>query len=110
MFDAVRYFVDGGRGLPCNIGDHPFELYLHTSDPYRGSGRTWWNGMLYWIVCERGTSMSAGSGFDRSDQIGFWDMAHDCWLDTLRIGVEPSYVSAGDVVAHNTWIDPGASP
>jgi hypothetical protein len=54
--------------------------------------------------------MGAGSGFDRSESIGLWDMTHDGWRGTLRIGIEPSYVSAGDAVAHNTWIDPSTIP
>ena len=40
QLDVVGHFVDGGRGLMCNIGDQPFELYLHTRDPYRAGGRT----------------------------------------------------------------------
>ncbi len=36
QLDVVGYFVDGGRGLMCTIGDQPFELYLHTRDPLSG--------------------------------------------------------------------------
>ena len=39
MLDVFGHFVDGGRGLICNIGEQPFELYLHTHDPYRAAGR-----------------------------------------------------------------------
>ena len=73
MLDVVGHFVDGGRGLHCNIGDQPFELYLHTSDPYRAGGRTFWNNTPFGVVMSRGTATGAGSGFDRSETIGLWD-------------------------------------
>src|SRR6185295_5475240 len=39
VLDVVGGFVEGGRGLHCTIGDQPFEVYLHTRDPYRAAGR-----------------------------------------------------------------------
>jgi hypothetical protein len=105
--DVVGHFVDGGRGLMCNIGDQPFELYLHTRDPYRAGGRTFWNNTPFGVVMSRGTATGAGSGFDRSETIGLWDTVHDGWRGQLRIGVSPSYVQAADAVARRTWIDPG---
>lgn len=106
--DVVGHFVDGGRGLICNIGDQPFELYLHTRDPYRAAGRTFWNNTPFGVVLSRGTAVGAGSGFERSETIGLWDMVHDGWRGQLRIGSEPSYVQAADAVVRRTWIDAGA--
>ena len=105
--DVVGHFVDGGRGLMCNIGDQPFELYLHTRDPYRAAGRCFWNNTPFGVVLSRGTAVGAGSGFDRSETIGLWDMVHDGWRGQLRIGVDASYVQAADAVQRRTWIDPG---
>lgn len=110
MLDVVGHFVDGGRGLFCNIGDQPFELYLHTRDPYRASGRCFWNNTPYGVVISRGTAVGAGSGFDRSETIGLWDTVHDGWRGQLRIGAKPSYVQAADAVPRRTWIDPSAMP
>lgn len=108
--DVVGHFVDGGRGLMCNIGDQPFELYLHTRDPYRAGGRTFWNNTPFGVVMSRGTAVGAGSGFDRSETIGLWDTVHDGWRGQLRIGTDPSYVQAVDAVVRRAWIDPGATP
>ncbi len=110
MLDVAGHFVDGGRGLHCNIGDQPFELYLHTRDPYRASGRCFWNNLPFGVVMSRGTAVGAGSGFDRSESIGLWDTVHDGWRGQLRIGVDPSYTQAADSVVRRTWIDPGATP
>ena len=110
QLDVVGHFVDGGRGLMCNIGDQPFELYLHTRDPYRAGGRCFRNNTPYGVVMSRGTAVGAGSGFDRSETIGLWDSVHDGWRGQLRIGVDPSYVQAADAVLRRTWIDPGATP
>jgi hypothetical protein len=68
--DVVGHFVDGGRGLHCNIGTQPFELYLHTRAPYRATGRCWWNNTPFGVVMSRGTAVGAGSGFrsQRSDR------------------------------------------
>ena len=108
--DVVGHFVDGGRGLMCNIGDQPFELYLHTRDPYRAAGRCFWNNTPFGAVLSRGTAEGAGSGFDRSETIGLWDTVHDGWRGQLRIGVDASYVQAADAVQRRTWIDPGPTP
>ena len=110
MLDVVGHFVDGGRGLHCNIGDQPFELYLHTRDPYRAGGRTWWNNIPFGVVMSRGTAVGAGSGFSRNETIGLWDSIHDGWRGQLRIGAEPSYVQAADAVTRRTWIDAGSVP
>ena len=110
QLDVVGHFVDGGRGLMCDIGGQPFELYLHTRDPYRAGGRTFWNNTPFGVVMSRGTATGAGSGFDRSETIGLWDTVHDGWRGQLRIGADPSYVQAADAVARRTWIDPGATP
>lgn len=110
VMEVVGHFVDGGRGMHCNIGDQPFELYLHTRDPYRASGRTIWNGTPFGVVMSRGTATGAGSGFDRSETIGLWDMTHDGWRGQLQIGAAPSYVQAADAIPHRAWIDPGATP
>jgi hypothetical protein len=110
MLDVVGHFVDGGRGLHCNIGSQPFELYLHTRDPYRAAGRCWWNNTPFGVVMSRGTAVGAGSGFDRTESIGLWDTVHDGWRGQLRIGADPSYVQAADAVSRRTWIDPGATP
>ena len=106
--DVVGHFVDGGRGLHCSIGDQPFELYLHTRDPYRASGRCHWNNTPFGVVMSRGTAVGAGTGFDRSETIGLWDTVHDGWRGQLRIGAEPSYVQAADAVPRRAWIDPGS--
>ncbi|CAN5581499.1 hypothetical protein BH24ACT14_BH24ACT14_07030 [soil metagenome] len=108
--DVVGHFVDGGRGLHCAIGDQPFELYLHTRDPYRAGGRCTRNNTPLGVVLSRGTAVGAGSGFHRSETIGIWDTVHDGWRGQLRIGAEPSYVQAADGVARRAWIDPGATP
>jgi hypothetical protein len=110
VLDVVGHFDGGGRSLHCDIGGQAFELYLHTKDAYRAAGRAWWNDVPFGVVMSRGTATGAGSGFDRSESIGFWDMTHDGWHGTLRIGVEPSYVQALDSVPRPTWIDPGLSP
>lgn len=110
MLDVVGHFVDGGRGLHCAIGDQPFELYLHTRDPYRAGGRCWWNNTPYGVVLSRGTALGAGSGFSRGESIGLWDMAHDGWRGQLRIGVEPQYIQAADATVRHAWIDPGVIP
>jgi len=110
QLDVVGHFVDGGRGLMCSIGGQPFELYLHTRDPYRAGGRTVWNNTPFGVVMSRGTAVGAGSGFDRSETIGLWDTVHDGWRGQLRIGADPSYVQAADAVVRRTWIDPGATP
>ena len=107
QLDVVGHFVDGGRGLMCNIGDQPFELYLHTRDPYRAGGRTFWNNTPFGVVMSRGTATGAGSSFDRGETIGLWDTVHDGWRGQMRIGADPSYVQAADSVARRTWIDPG---
>lgn len=104
--DVVGHFVDHGRGLHSTIGDQNFELYLHTSDPYRASGRTFWGGKSFGVVMSRGNAIGAGSGFDRSEAIGLWDITHDGWRGTLRIGAQPSYVQAADSASRTTWIDP----
>ena len=108
VLDVVGHFVDDGRGLMCSIGDQPFELYLHTRDPYRAGGRCFWNNTPFGVVLSRGTATGAGSGFDRSETIGLWDTVHDGWRGTLRIGVEPTYVQAADAADRRAWIDPGA--
>ncbi len=108
--DVVGHFVDGGRGLMCNIGDQPFELYLHTRDPYRAGGRCFWNNTPFSVILSRGTAVGAGSGFSRNETIGLWDTIHDGWRGQLRIGTEPSYVQAADAVTRHTWIDPGGVP
>ena len=107
--DVVGHFVHGGRGLHCNVGDQPFELYLHSRDPYRAGGRCTWDNKHYGVVMSRGTAVGAGSGFDRTETIGLWDTVHDGWRGQLRIGADPSYVQAADAVTRTTWIDPGAS-
>ena len=89
QLDVVGHFVDGGRGLMCNIGDQPFELYLHTRDPYRAAGRCFWNNTPFGVVMSRGTAVGAGSGFTRSETIGLWDTVHDGWRGQLRIGADP---------------------
>ena len=106
--EVVGHFVDGGRGLMCNIGDQPFELYLHARDPYRAGGRCFWNNTPFGVVLSRGTAVGAGAGFDRSETIGLWDTVHDGWRGQLRIGVDPAYVQAADAVPRRAWIDPGA--
>lgn len=107
--DVIGHFVDGGRGLICNIGEQPFELYLHSRDPYRAGGRCFWNGQPFGVVMSRGTAVGAGSGFNRAETLGLWDTVHDGWRGQLRIGVEPSYVQAADAVGRRTWIDAGAA-
>lgn len=109
VLDVVGHFVDEGRGLHCALGDQAFELYLHTRDPYRAGGRTWWNNTPFGVVLSRGTAVGAGSGFDRSESIGIWDTVHDGWRGELHIGSQPSYVQAADSVTRRTWIDPGAT-
>ncbi len=108
MLDVFGHFVDGGRGLICNIGEQPFELYLHTHDPYRAAGRCFWNNTAFGVVVSRATAVGAGSGFDRSETLGLWDMVHDGWRGQLRIGTEPSYVQCADAVARPTRIAPGS--
>lgn len=108
MLDVVGGFVDGGRGLMCDIGGQPFELYLHTRDPYRASGRCFFNNTPFGVVLSRGTAVGAGAGFNRAEAIGLWDMVHDGWRGQLRVGVDPSYVQAADAVPKRAWIDPGA--
>lgn len=110
VLDVVGHFVDGGRGLLCDIGGQPFELYLHSRDPYRAAGRCAWNGTWYGVVLSRGTAVGAGSGFDRLETIGQWDTVHDGWRGQLRIGADPSYVQASDAVTRRSWIDPGPTP
>ena len=107
--DVVGGFVDSGRGLRCNIGDQPFELYLHTRDPYRAGGRCTWNGTPFGVVISRGTAVGAGGGFDRTETIGTWDVVHDGWRGQLQIGGDPAYVQAADGVIRRAWIDPGAT-
>jgi hypothetical protein len=99
-------FVDGGRGLHCRIGDQPFELYLHSRDPYRAAGRCLSNATWFGVVMSRGTSVGAGATFDRSETIGLWDTEHDGLQGQLRVGVEPAYVQATDGGMRNAWIDP----
>jgi|GEM_PF-2165938 hypothetical protein len=106
VLDVVGHFVDGGRGLHCAIGGQPFELYLHTRDPYRASGRCHWNGMWFGVVLSRGTATGAGSGFHRSETIGLWDTTHDGWRGQFRIGVDPSYVEAASGTVRSARIDP----
>jgi hypothetical protein len=106
--DVVGHFVDGGRGLHCSVGGQPFELYLHTRDPYRASGRCQWNGMWFGVVLSRGTALGAGVGFDRTESIGLWDTTHDGWRGQLRIGVEPEYVEAATATPRPARIDPSA--
>lgn len=101
-------FVDGGRGLRCTIGGQPFELYLHTRDPYLAAGRCLWNNQWFGAVLSPGTAVGAGGGFDRSETTGLWDAAHDGWRGEMRIGVDPAYVHAADGGARPAWIDPGA--
>jgi hypothetical protein len=108
--DVVGHFVDGGRGLHCAIGGQPFELYLHTRDPYRAGGRTWWNNTPFGVVMSRGTAVGAGSGFDRTESIGIWDTVHDGWRGEMRIGASPVYIQSADAVTRQTWIDPGSVP
>ena len=106
--EVVGHFVDGGRGLMCSIGDQPFELYLHSRDPYRAGGRCFWNSTPFGVVLSRGTAVGAGAGFDRSETLGLWDTVHDGWRGQLRIGVDPAYVQAADAVPRRAWIDAGA--
>lgn len=108
VLDVVGHFVDGGRGLHCTIGGQPFELYLHTRDPYRASGRCQWNGTWFGVVASRGTATGAGDGFDRTETIGLWDTTHDGWRGQLRIGVDPSYVEAATSITRAASIDPSA--
>ena len=108
VLDVVGHFVDGGRGIFCNIGTQPFELYLHTRDPYRAGGRCWWDNIPFSVVMSRGTAVGAGSGFDRTEAIGIWDLVHDGWRGQLRIGAGPWYVQAADARTRPAWIDPGA--
>lgn len=98
-------FVDGGRGLRCNIGTQPFEIYLHSSDPYRAAGRCLWNNIWFGVVMSRGTELGAGAAFDRSETIGLWDTVHDGWKGQVRVGVDASYKQAADGVARAAWID-----
>ncbi|ALL66854.1 secreted protein [Paraburkholderia caribensis MBA4] len=108
MLDVVGHFVDQGRGLFCNIGDQPFELYLHTRDPYRAGGRCYWNNQHFGVVLSRGNAVGAGAGFNRTETIGLWDTVHDGWRGQFRIGVEPVYVQAADAASRHAWIDGGA--
>ena len=110
MLEVAGHFIDGGRGLMCNIGDQPFELYLHTRDPYRAGGRTTWNNTPFGVVLSRGTATGAGSRFTRAETIGLWDLVHDGWRGTVRIGVDASYVQAADAVNRKAWIDAGGVP
>ena len=107
VLDVQGYFVDEGRGLFCNIGDQPFEIYLHRSDPYRAAGRCFWNGRDFGVVLSRGTALGAGGDFDRTKGIGFWDTAHDGQRGQLRIGADPFYVQSAIAAVRRTWIDPG---
>jgi hypothetical protein len=101
-------FVDAGRGLRCTIGGGHFELYLHSRDPYRASGRFLWNNTWFGVVLSRGTCVGAGSGFDRAETIGLWEMIHDGWRGQARIGASPVYRQATDGTERAAWIDPGA--
>jgi hypothetical protein len=103
-------FIDGGRGLRCTIGGQPFELYLHSSDPYRAGGRCLYDNSWFGAVLSRGLVSGAGSGFDRSETIGLWDSTHDGWRGQVRVGVEPSYTQALDRVVRAAWIDPAPIP
>lgn len=89
-------FIDQGRGLRCQIGHQPFELYLHSRDPYRAAGRCMWNNTWYGVVLSRGTAAGAGSGFDRTETAGLWDTQHDGWYGQLSISSQPSYTQASD--------------
>ncbi|WP_165488718.1 MULTISPECIES: tachylectin-related carbohydrate-binding protein [Dyella] len=103
---VVGGFVDGGRGMHCRIGDQPFELYLHSRDPYRAAGRCSWNNSWFGVVMSRGTAVGAGAVFDRSETIGLWDTEHDGWQGQMRVGVDPSYTQAADGGTRRAWIDP----
>jgi hypothetical protein len=99
-------FTDDGRGLVLTIGGKKFELWVHGHDPWRASGRCWWDGKPYGVVLTRGPTLGAGAGFDRSETIGLWDMVHDGWRGQLRIGAEPNYVQAQDAVVRGVSIAP----
>jgi hypothetical protein len=101
-------FVAGGRGLHCTIGGQPFELYLHTRDPYRAAGRCFWNGTAFGVVLSRGTAVGAGDGFARTESIGLWDTVHDGWRGRVKLGVDPYYVEAASATTHGAWIEPGS--
>jgi len=109
--DVLGHFVDGGRGLHCDILGQRFELYLHGSDPWRAAGRTWWNNTPFGVVLTRGATLGAGAKGDflRAKTIGTWDTVHDGWRGQMRIGADPGYVQAADSVVRHAWIDPGAT-
>lgn len=97
-------FVDGGRGLHCTVGRQLFQLYLHSSDPYRAGGRVLWNNIWFGVVMSRGVWVGAGSNFDRNETIGLWDTAHDGRRGLARVGVDPSYTQAADGAVKRAWI------
>jgi len=102
---VVGGFVDDGRGLHCKVGEQPFEVYLHTRDPYRAAGRCGWNGAWFGVVMSRGTAVGAGGNFDRSETIGLWDTEHDGRFGQVRIGASPRYQEAADGAVRRAWID-----
>ncbi|MDF2193192.1 tachylectin-related carbohydrate-binding protein [Paraflavitalea sp. CAU 1676] len=104
------HYAEGGRGLICQIGGQPFELYLHARDPYRAAGRCWWNNKPFGVVLSRGNITGAGSGFSRAETEGIWDLVHDGWRGQLRIGVDPWYVQASDGIMRRAWMDAPAVP
>ena len=108
VLDVVGHFVDGGRGLICDLGGQPFQLYLHSRDPYRAGGLCTWNNTPFGALLSRGTMSGAGSGFTRGETIGLWDMVHDGWRGQLSIGSAPSYTQAADAVTRPTRIEPDA--
>ena len=103
-------FTDGGRGLVVTIAGQKFELWVHGRDPWRASGRCWWDGQTFGVVLSRGPTLGAGSGFDRDEMIGLWDIVHDGWRGELRIGAEPFYVQADDGIVRGVTIAPSTVP
>ncbi|WP_213814873.1 tachylectin-related carbohydrate-binding protein [Glaciihabitans sp. dw_435] len=109
VLPVTGWFVDEARGLNCYIGDQRFELYLHGADPYFASGQCWWNGIPFGVTLSRGVTTGAGSGpFQRSQSIGTWEMDHDGWRGTLRIGTDSWYRQAADGALKRAWIDPAS--
>lgn len=102
---VVGGFVDGGRGLHCTIGGQPFELYLHSSDPYRAAGRCLLGNVWFGVVVSRGTATGAGSGFDRSEALGLWDIVHDGFRGQIRVDGKTVYVQATDGATRKTRIE-----